>query len=89
MARADDGLRCGEWLITVGAGTAEVAAKCGTPTRTETEHRVTRTRWGTRGGTSGTVDRWTYDRGPSEFVRTLVFENHLLASVDVGDYGGR
>ena len=85
-ARADDGLRCGEWLVTVGAGKPEVAAKCGAPTHVETKQHVSRTRYGTR---RCVVELWTYDRGPSEFVRTLAFENDLLVDVGVGDYGAR
>ena len=85
-ARADDGLRCGEWLVTAGAAKAEVTARCGAPTRTETQQRVSRTRYGTR---RCTIDLWTYDRGPSEFVRTLAFENDMLVDVAVGDYGSR
>ena len=85
-ARADDGLRCGEWLVTAGAGEAAVAAKCGAPTHAATQHR----RWRVRGALLRcTIDLWTYDRGPYEFVRTLTFADGILQVVSVGDYGGR
>jgi hypothetical protein len=78
--RADDGMRCGQWLITVGRHEYEVAIKCGPPTaadRYETSRR----------GRSITVDLWTYDRGPRDFIRTLRFEDGVLRDVDVGGYG--
>jgi len=86
VVSADDGVRCGEWLVVAGAGQAEVAAKCGPPTDVATRHERRRV----RGSTSRcTVDLWTYDRGPSEFVRTLTFADGVLESVAVGNYGGR
>jgi hypothetical protein len=77
-------LRCGEWLVSVGAGEAEVAAKCGAPTRTDTKRAVWRTRYGTM---RCTIDRWTYDRGPGDFTRILEFKDGVLTRLDVGDYG--
>ncbi|HEY2745624.1 MAG TPA: DUF2845 domain-containing protein [Polyangia bacterium] len=84
VARADDGLRCGEWLVSTGASQAEVAAKCGTPTRVDTRRAVLRIRGATM---RCTIDHWTYDRGPSDFVRTLEFHDGVLADVGVGDHG--
>jgi hypothetical protein len=86
-AEADDGLRCGQWLVTRGAAESEVAAKCGLPTDTYTEHRSWRTRYQTFRMTPMTIDRWTYDRGPNEFVRTLEFHDGILADVAVGAWG--
>ena len=45
-ARADDGLRCGQWLVGNGASQAEVAAKCGDPTAADDHEERVRTRWG-------------------------------------------
>jgi hypothetical protein len=83
---ADDGLRCGRWLVVAGADQAEVAAKCGPPTHVATRHERRRFHSLTF---RSTVDLWTYDRGPYEFVRTLTFADGILQSVTVGDYGGR
>ncbi|MHC1744950.1 MAG: DUF2845 domain-containing protein [Syntrophobacteraceae bacterium] len=33
------------------------------------------------------VDEWTYNLGPSQFMRTLRFENGRLVNVETGDYG--
>jgi hypothetical protein len=92
VVSADDGLRCGEWLVVSGAGQAEVAAKCGPPTDVATRHERRSVRGLTflHGGTFRcSVDVWTYDRGPTEFVRTLTFADGVLETVAVGNYGGR
>jgi Protein of unknown function (DUF2845) len=34
-----------------------------------------------------TVELWTYDFGPSSFVRHLTFEDGTLLRVDTGSYG--
>ena len=81
---ADDGLRCGQWVISAGAREPEVADKCGPPTFAATQQRC----WdGDYGLTCVPVDLWTYDRGPYEFVRTLEFEQGVLQRVHVGNYG--
>jgi len=82
-ARADDGLRCGQFIIRLGAHEYEVARKCGAPTDAATYPSC---------GADGmydcvTLDVWTYDRGATEMVRTLSFANGVLAHVAVGDYG--
>ena len=84
VARADDGLRCGQWLVTAGAREPEVAQKCGAPTFAATHQRCHDTRYGRA---CVPVDLWTYDRGPYEFVRTLEFEWDVLQRVHVGNYG--
>ena len=36
-----------------------------------------------------TLDQWTYDFGPHQFVRYLVFEQGRLLRVETGGYGAR
>ena len=84
LAHADDGLRCGEWLVDRGASETDVAAKCGPPTTSDRRHA----RWTTRGGTMrAVIDTWTYDKGPTDFVRTLEFHDGVLCAVAVAGYG--
>lgn len=33
------------------------------------------------------VDEWTYDFGPQQFIRTLLFEEQKLARITTGGYG--
>lgn len=35
-----------------------------------------------------TVEEWTYNLGPAQFIRYLTFENDRLVSIETGDYGG-
>jgi hypothetical protein len=83
-AFADDGLRCGQRLVSGGELEDSVAAKCGAPTRAT---RYVESCDDSSACNFVVVDLWTYDRGPTEFVRTLRFENAILCHVFVGDYG--
>jgi hypothetical protein len=73
-----DALRCGVYLVRTGDPTAEVEQKCGPPT----SRQSIRGRRGRR-----ETEIWTYDLGPTEFVRTLVFGGGVLAAIIVGGYG--
>lgn len=85
-ARADDTLRCGNALITVGMVGPQVIAKCGQPTDknvAEVPQRVRRS--GGRSAVIGTlrVERWTYDRGYGKFPALLTFEQGKLKSIEL------
>ena len=79
-ARAgDDGLRCGNRLVTLGDLQATVLDRCGEPafrsSRVESRVRFGRTVW-------VTVDEWVYRFGPRDFPRRALFEGGRLISVD-------
>ncbi len=71
------GFYCGSRIVSVGDTKAEVRAKCGEPTSKE-ERPV---------GIFATVEEWTYNLGPTEFVRILRFEGGRLAEIETGRYG--
>jgi len=85
-ARADDTMRCGNALVTVGMVAPQILAKCGQPKDknvTEVPQRVRRP-----GGTSavvGTVrvEHWTYELGYGQFPRLLTFEEGKLKSIEL------
>ena len=77
-------MRCGEWLVSLGATGGEVRYKCGPPTETYTSVEYTQTDYGT---IARTIDHWVYNRGPSEFIRTLSFCGGALVHVAVGNHG--
>ena len=83
-SRADDGLRCGQWIVSTGAPADDVVKKCGPPTQASRRIERHRTRYGSR---QVMFEVWIYDRGPNEFVRTLTFENGILERIETGDYG--
>jgi hypothetical protein len=85
-ARADDSLRCGNVLITVGMVESQVIAKCGQPKDknvTEIPQRARRAGGGS--GVVGTVrvEHWTYDRGYGQFPALLTFESGKLKSIEL------
>lgn len=85
-ARADDTLRCGNALVTVGMAGTQVIAKCGQPKDKDIAEVPQRAR--RANGTSGVVgtlrvERWTYDRGYGQFPALLTFEQGKLKSIEL------
>jgi hypothetical protein len=99
-AVADNALRCGTHVVSVGATAAEVADKCGEPGNVQ--------QWeeGGDGYVSQLFDyeterylaprlikapvrmeRWTYDFGSNKFIRYLTFQNGRLIKIMTGDKG--
>ncbi len=85
-ARADDSMRCGNALITVGMAESQVTAKCGQPKDknvTEVPQRTRRSNGSS--AVTGTlhVERWTYERGYGQFPGLLTFEAGKLKSIEL------
>jgi hypothetical protein len=85
-AYADDTLRCGNALITVGMVRAQVQDRCGEPKDKSVSDIPIRAR--RPAGTSAVVgavhvERWTYDRGYGQFPALLTFENGKLKSIEL------
>ena len=84
VAHADDSLRCGQRLVSLGSDEHTVLDACGTPASAERHVVHGHTRWGT---TRLKLETWTYDFGPGSFVRVLGFEDGVLKTIEPGDYG--
>lgn len=94
LAAIDDGMRCGNVLITRGDSVLRVQHECGEPTYTS-QYVV----YGTRPVFNAllnlyaevtvpiTVDEWTYNLGPNRFMRRLRFENGELITIQSLEYG--
>jgi hypothetical protein len=85
-APADDLMRCGSVLITIGMVAPEVLAKCGPPkdqSVTEVPNRVRRPNGSLATSGSSRVERWTYDRGYGQFPAVLTFEGGKLKSIQL------
>ena len=84
---------CDPALLSEGKLTLEILAVCGEPTvkdEWEEEVAVARQVSGQLVSTDTvhrTVSVWTYDFGPSVFVRYVRFEDGRVTRVDVGSYG--
>ena len=75
-------LRCKDDLIQVGNNKATVLMKCGEPATKDSFCKPN-----TKGAVCETIEEWTYNPGPGEFLRTLRFESGKLISISYGDYG--
>ena len=94
LAAHADGMRCRNALITRGDNLLRVQHECGTPTYA-TQYVV----YGFRPVFNGvlgtyadqsipiTVEEWTYNLGPTRFMRKLRFENGELVSIESLEYG--
>lgn len=89
-------------IVSAGARPSEVVLLCGVPdfqTRRVEVHRVRETLYSVPDShprdldyelsraVEITIDEWTYDFGPSRFVRHLIFVNGRLYRVEDGPYG--
>jgi hypothetical protein len=95
--------RCGTRLVDIGDTRYEVLSRCGPPTWQDMwqEERIERifttpavnfnkpleSRRPIAVVVYVPVEEWTYNLGPSQFVRILRFENNRLISVETGGYG--
>jgi hypothetical protein len=85
-AFADDVLRCGNAIATIGMVADQVVAKCGEPTSKSMEQTpvTTRSRHGTvKTAAGGRIERWTYDRGYGQLIALLTFEHGMLKSIEL------
>ena len=79
---------CGEQLVSVGDSKTDVLAKCGEPTLKDSHVEEIRERLGdTERKVFVTVEEWTYNPGPTRFVRILTFRNSTLTDIRTGGYG--
>ena len=91
-ARAD-GLRCGSKLVSRGDTRASVHSKCGEPADITHKTLVRRPSYLLRGhlyyGEEEVVDveNWTYNFGPSKFMRRVRFVDGIVDDVETLDYG--
>jgi hypothetical protein len=98
-AEADDNMRCGSKLITVGDGQDKVRTLCGEPTDITFQGVIRRAPryeygFGPRRYTyygPGVIDMpveiWTYNLGSSKLLRKLRFVGGELDNIDTDGYG--
>ena len=101
-AAAERTLRCNGRLVSIGDSQLEVRDKCGDPdhlsgweegrnTRIARifDYETERYRAPQKVDTPIQMQRWTYDFGPTRFIRHLYFENGELIHIEAGPKGGR
>jgi len=94
LAARADSLRCDGGIVSVGDSKLDLIGKCGAPALKE-EQDVER--WRARyapGGqvaagrsTLATLERWTYNFGPRQFVHVVTLEGGKVTAVERGSYG--
>jgi hypothetical protein len=79
---------CTEQLVSVGDSKTDVLARCGEPSLKDSHVEESRERQGdTERRVLVTVEEWTYNLGPTRFVRILTFRNSRLTDIRTGNYG--
>ena len=73
-AYSQDGWKCGSEITHLGDTKYEVERKCGIPTYIEKTGYVS--------------EFWIYDRGSTQFIRTIYFFRGQVRSIKKGNYGG-
>ncbi|HEY5599330.1 MAG TPA: DUF2845 domain-containing protein [Candidatus Manganitrophaceae bacterium] len=74
---------CDEPMISIGQTKEEVRSKCGEPASKEKRKIILLK--GTRAAQS--IEEWSYNPGPQQFIRILQFKNGRLARIETGGYG--
>jgi hypothetical protein len=78
-AAAEESLRCGNKIVTIGMTSAEVLKYCGKPTSTEVEEHDVRSGGRVVGKTQ--LNRWIYKRGTTGKPKVLEFDQDKLISI--------
>lgn len=81
--------RCDQETLQTGLSQYEIMQRCGEPFFRDSrrEERLTTVEHGIGRLLDLRVDEWTYNFGPSQFLRILTFENGQLVNVRTGDRG--
>lgn len=84
-----DSFSCKGGIISTGDRKADVMAKCGEPDfRDSHQEEITqRLNTATHQRVYMTVEEWTYNLGPSQFMRIVVLQNGTVAEIRTGNYG--
>ena len=81
--------QCSAQSVSVGDSAAEVMAKCGEPAWKDTREEIIRERLDdeTVRKVSITVEEWTYNFGPNQFLRIFTLRNGKVTNIRTGGRG--
>lgn len=80
--------RCSFDILSLGTSTAEVAGLCGDPDMKEQRYEtVSQPTSSGRRAVSVTIEEWTFNLGPTRFMRILTFRNGNLSEIRTGEHG--
>lgn len=76
MSQNLDSLRCGDQLVQLGQTQLQVVHLCGAPEISDSYYVL-----------NGSLDRWTYNMGPEDFIYVFTFMNGELQDIEQTDRG--
>ncbi len=82
-------LSCAGGIVSVGDSRVDLLAKCGEPDHKESHEEAVSERLdpGVRQKTYITVEDWTYNYGPTQFMRIVTLRNGKVSHIEAGNYG--
>lgn len=82
-------LDCGSRTVSAGESRVDVLMACGEPDTKESrqEELIDKGDGSLKQKTIIIVEEWTYNFGPSQFMRIVTLRNGKVADIRVGDYG--
>jgi len=85
----DLSMKCGDRIVSVGDSTADVVAKCGEPAWRDKWEETIRERLDDHASPKVyiTVEAWTYNLGPNQFLRIFTLRNGKVTDIRTGGYG--
>jgi len=84
-----DSFSCAGGIISIDDRKADVVAKCGEPDFRDShqEELTQKLDMSTKQTLFTTVEEWTYNLGPSQFMRIVVLKNGRVGEIRTGNYG--
>jgi len=84
-----DSISCDRGIVSSGDRAGDLLVKCGEPEwrDSRTEEIVERFGVETKRTTTVTVEDWTYNFGPYQFMRIVTLRNGVVSEVRTGQYG--
>jgi hypothetical protein len=84
-----DSFSCKGGIISTDDRKADVISKCGEPDFRDSHQEDVTQRLGTTTHQRVyiTVEEWTYNLGPSQFMRIVVLQNSRVTEIRTGNYG--
>ena len=84
-----DSISCDEGIVSSGDTAVDLVMKCGQPEwkDSRTEKIVDKSDKDIKRKTYITIEEWTYNFGPSRFLRIVTLRNGVITEIGTGKYG--
>jgi len=84
-----DSISCTGGIVSTGDSTVDLITKCGKPEWKESyqEEITDQVNPNLKERTYSTLEKWTYNFGPQQFLRTVTLRNGMISEISTGTYG--